>query len=242
MGLFDRFRNIEHERELPQSRPEPKDGGFSLPDESNLINKLTRMLLRNDRALIVPLINMHLKKRIQEVCNNFSSLNRDQSITINDMQYILAPLSKGELALLGACFWDLLGDPASDELFLMLERLGSYLIGLRAIKVSLNFPPFLGFVPGNGLRMGILDPLVFVTDYEYELNNIGLVVTHVKVNDGGCQKLVPIRTILAIPGRKFGMTSNAKSAHFAPGGIVFGDGRAMENTEWIKRFTRMELY
>ena len=81
------------------------------------------------------------------------------SLTVYGEKFTLAPISQDELDLFKAQFGDLMSMVGSDERKIMLARVEQYIMGMRAIKQSLNSVGFTGVNAGDTeLGMSLIRP------------------------------------------------------------------------------------
>lgn len=95
---------------------------------------------------------------VDSLLANSTSVTRPD-VTAYGEKFTCAPLTSEELALFKAQFADLMSMVGSDERKIMLARIEQYVIGLRAIKASLNNVLFTGVNAGDTeIGMGLIRP------------------------------------------------------------------------------------
>jgi hypothetical protein len=88
----------------------------------------------------------------------------DRALTMTEFRlygetYKLAPLDEEELGIFKAQFITLLAAPGSSERKVMVDRVSTYILGIRAIKQALNSPKFRGLNPSDTeLGFGLIRP------------------------------------------------------------------------------------
>ncbi|MFA6358889.1 MAG: hypothetical protein WCY09_09565 [Candidatus Omnitrophota bacterium] len=95
---------------------------------------------------------------IDAINMNSRSVTRVDMVAYGE-KFTLAPLTQDELELFKAQFADLMSMVGSDERKIMLARVEQYILGLRAIKSSLNGTLFTGVNAGDTeLGMSLIRP------------------------------------------------------------------------------------
>lgn len=231
-----------------------------MTENEDTLGKLKSLLLRGDRDLIIPLINRELMKDMSRLsCHpcidhfgfDVNPVTRPECGLYGVTYPLGEPLCIDELMIFKDQFSHLICGPGSEELWLMFNRLPSYIVGLRAIKYALGGAMFRGIRPcPNELGFGHIRPQFFRssnggyrTDWRFTATKpntwepwfsfilgkeFGLIITHQKqynLKRGKHASIVPIPTILALPGQRVNalvMLDTKGPTKLVPGGLVIG--------------------
>lgn len=239
------------------------DRPTDMTEDEYILDKLKSLLLRGDKDLIIPLINRELMKNLSRF--NCYPIISQSGFDINPVTrpecnlygttYCLGdPLNADELAIFKEQFTHLISSPASEELWLMLNRISAYIIALRAIKRELYGVKFAGINPmDTELGFVYIQPQFFRSNEGYRTNwlitrvantpdtiqvwcsfmlgkDFGLIITHLKQICRGKQSIIPVPTILALPRRRLNahvIFGTKRVSELAPGGLVIGLGHVL---------------
>jgi hypothetical protein len=172
-------------------------------DDSNLLEELSEMLQRNDRALIIPLIVHQMKKELERL--PFTWFQKHNWVSVGDVAYEIAPLDDLEPEIFKKVFLNLIASPASEELWLMLNRASSFLAGVAIMKVIYQLP-FRGLLPARRVGSGLFlsrDPLQSLeANHVYtQHQGFGVVVSHLRLYSEFGLELLPLATRIILPNQ-----------------------------------------